>query len=187
MNHENIILLILLTIIIIFYGGQNYSNVVEYNNDYFKNYNNIIIFEKILEKYYNNFNSIQRISNARDILPKSEEINNNNYISIAEINKLADTILPNYINNYLIKIDKYFYFDITKIISVNDKNNLIMIIFNNNNVDNLKLIVNKEDNINYFYNLTKKISINGIYDIYNDNDFETYVTIFIVKRPYWYN
>jgi hypothetical protein len=170
MNYENIILLILLTIIIIFYGGKNHSTLVEYDNDYFKNYNNIIIFEKTLEKYYSKFNEIN---------------NNNNYVTINEISKLADSILPNYINNYLIKIEKYSYFDITNIINVNDKNNLMMIILNNN-LNNLKLIVNKENNINYFYNLNKKTSITGIYDIYNDNDFEIFVTIFIVKKPYYW-
>ena len=71
------------------------------------------------------------------------------------------------------------------------KNNFIMIIFNHNNVNNIELIVNREINIekntSYLYSLINKISITGIYDIYNNNDVDIYITIFIVKKPFWYS
>jgi hypothetical protein len=165
----NIILLIL-TIIIIFYGGKNNINMIEYNSNYFNNYKNVIIFEKVLKKYIPKFDNIVT--------------NNSDYSTIDEIINTLNIIIPNYINNYFIKIKPYSYFNTTKII--NNTNNLLMIIFNINYVNNLDLLIEKENNIGYFYNLTNKISITNIYDIYNNNNAEIYITIFTIKKPYWY-
>lgn len=157
---------------IIFYGGKNTINMIEYNSNYFENYKNIILVEKTLQKYNLKFDDISK--------------NESDYITIDEIDTISHIILPNYINNYLIKIKSYSYFDIKKIIDVSKINNLIMIVFNNNNIENLELLVNKDNNTGYFYKLTNRISITGIYDIYNNNDKEIYITVFIVKKPFWY-
>ena len=161
-----------MTLMIIFYGGKNTVNMIEYNSNYFENYKNIMLVEKTLQKYNSKFNDITK--------------NESDYITIDEIDNISHIILPNYINNYLIKIKPYSYFDIKKIIDIAKINNLIMIVFNYNNIENLELLVNKDNNNGHFYNLTNKISITGIYDIYNNNDKEIYITVFIVKKPFWY-
>ena len=167
-----ILIIIIMTLMIIFYGGKNTVNMIEYNSNYFENYKNIMLVEKTLQKYNSKFNDITK--------------NESDYITIDEIDNISHIILPNYINNYLIKIKPYSYFDIKKIIDIAKINNLIMIVFNYNNIENLELLVNKDNNNGHFYNLTNKISITGIYDIYNNNDKEIYITVFIVKKPFWY-
>ncbi len=164
------IILVILTIIILFYGGKNNVNMIEYNSNYFDNYKNIIIFEKVLKSYIPKFDNIAT--------------NNSDYFTVDEIKDTLNIVIPNYLNNYFIKIKSYSYFNITKII--NNTNNLLMIIFNLNDVNNLDLLLDKEDNIGYFYNLTNKISITNIYDLYNNNNTDIYITIFTIKKPYWY-
>jgi len=166
MNYEIIIVIILLTIMIMFCGGKNHLNTIEFDNDHFENYKNIIIFEEILKKNIPN-------------------LKNNDFISIDEMNNQLHILLPNYINNFLIRINKYSYFNINKLINKNK--NLIMIIYNLNDNNNLYLVVNKENNTTYNYYINKKISITSIYDIYNDNDFEINLALFIVKKPYWHH
>jgi hypothetical protein len=169
---------------ILFYGGKKYVKTIEYNLPYFENYKNIILFEKKLQKYNLDF------KNNND---KNNDKNNNNYITINEIEDELNIILPNYINNYFIKINPHSYFNTLEVIDINNINNLLMIIFNHNNVPNLEVIINREINQNknsiitcYFYNLKNKISITNIYDIYNNNDFIIYIAIFIMKKPYFY-
>ena len=169
---------------ILFYGGKNHIKMIEYESSYFENYKNVLLFEKKIQKYDAKFNTIVT--------------NNNDYISIDEINDVLHIMLSNYINNFFIKINPYSYFNIKKVIDVGNINNLMMIVFNHNNVKNVELIINREniENSNNlgnenkitgsFYNLTNKISVTIIYDIYNNNDIEIFITIFIVKRPYWY-
>jgi hypothetical protein len=172
---------------ILFYGGKNHIRMIEYDSSYFENYKNVLLFEKKLQKYNDKFNTIVT--------------NNNDYITIDEINEILHIMLSNYINNFFIKISPKSYFNIKKVIdinNINNINNLIMIVFNHNNVKNIELIINRENIQNsnnlgnenkitgYFYNLTNKISVTSIYDIYNNNDVEIFITIFIVKRPYWY-
>ncbi len=164
------IILVILTIIILFYGGKNNVNMIEYNSNYFDNYKNIIIFEKVLKSYIPKFDNIAT--------------NNSDYFTVDEIKDTLNIVIPNYLNNYFIKIKSYSYFNITKIID--NTNNLLMIIFNLNDVNNLDLLLDKEDNIGYFYNLTNKISITNIYDLYNNNNTDIYITIFTIKKPYWY-
>ena len=123
------IVLIILTIIIIFYGGKNSINLVEYDSNFFENFKNIVIFEKKLQNYDSKFEDITN--------------NDSDYITINEINNTSNIILPNYVNNFFIKIKSYSYFDIKKVVDITMKNNFIMIIFNHNNDNNIELIVNR--------------------------------------------
>jgi len=168
-NIEFIIIMILITIMIIFYGGKNNVHIVEYNSNYFDNYNNIYILKNKLNNY---------------------KMDNLNYTSIEDINNILNIILPNYINNYYIKIEPYSYFEIKNVINQLESKNQIMLIYNHNNYKNIELLVNtdyqNDKKIGYFYNLTKELSITNMFDIYNNNDKKVYITIFILKKPYWY-
>jgi hypothetical protein len=63
-----------------------------------------------------------------------------------------------------------------------------MIIFNNdeNRVNNLELILDTKDNINYNYPLINKVSITSLYNIYNNSSNTINIIIFIMKKPYWF-
>jgi len=153
---------------IIFYGGKNSIDLVEYNSIYFSNISNFL--EKKIKKY-----------NIKDI------DNNLDHINLKEFDHMCRIIIPNYMNNYLIKIKPYSHFDINKIIDPkHESTKLLMIILNYNYHNNLELIVKKENNIGYFYNLTKKTSITSLFDIYNNSNVEINIIVFIIKKPYWY-
>ena len=64
----------------------------------------------------------------------------------------------------------------------------MMIIFNHNKVNDLELLVGLDKNSNgYFYDLKKDISITGLYNIYNNSENSINITIFIIKKPFWYS
>ena len=60
-----------------------------------------------------------------------------------------------------------------------------MIVFNHHNID-LSIILKKNNNFNYLYNFNKKINVLDIYPIFNNNNFKILLTIFIMKKPFWY-
>ena len=162
-----ILIIILLTIMIIFYGGHNNRELIEYDSNFFLNFNNILIYEKKLQIYNHNFID-------------------EDYIDISTYIPLSETLIPNLIKPYFIYIKPYSYFNINKLIKELNKKSLIMIIFNHNNNNNLELLLNIENNIAFNYKINKKISINAIYNIYNNSDTIINLTLFILKKPYWY-
>ena len=164
------IILIGIIIFMVFYGGHNYQNKIEYDSSYFNNLSSIILYEEYLQKY-----------------DKYIDFELNDYINIDHVVKFCNNIIPNFINCFFIKINPFSYFNINKIISKdNNINSIIMIIFNHNKHNDLELFVNSHDNIGYFYDLNKKISITGIYSIYNNSNEIINITLFILTKPYWH-
>lgn len=166
---EYIILILLLTIIIIFYGGLNTIEMVEYNSNYFSNLNKIIFYEKKLKNININFD-------------------NKTFIDITNYTNTFKALIPNFVSCYSINIKSYKYFDIKNIIGDLNRKFLLMIIFNNdeNRVNNLELILDTKDNINYNYPLINKVSITSLYNIYNNSSNTININIFIMKKPYWF-
>ena len=165
-----IIIIIILTVMIIFYGGHNFQNKIEYESNFFNNINNLIIFEKKLQKYSNIKNFIN-----------TDIININNYV------KMCDYLIPNFLNCYFIKINAYSLFNIYNIIDLNYRDSSILIIFNHNKINNLELLINNKNIYGYFYNLNKKISITSVYPIFNNSNTIIYITIFVMKKPFWHS
>jgi hypothetical protein len=161
-----IFIIIILTLFIITYGGHNYQNKVEYDSSYFDNFSIIQILENRLVK-----------------LDKKIEFGENDNINIKKY--INFKLIPNMIGVYYIKIKPYSLFDVNKM--VDDSNSKILIIFNHNKVRFLELLVKNENNIGFFYGLTKNISITGVFPVYNNSNETIIITIFIVKKPFWHN
>lgn len=166
-----ILLIIVLTIFVLYYGGHNFQTKVEYESEYFYNINKIIMYEKKLHKFN-----------------QEKNFNNNNFINIEDYVSTSQIIIPNLVDMYFIKVEPNSFFNIENIFSL-DKSQHIMIIFNNsinNTTNNLELILNSDDDSIYLYKLKNKVSITGIYDIYNNSDNFVVFTVFIMKKPFWH-
>lgn len=156
------VIIIILIIMMLFYGGINNISKIEYKTNYFKNLNNIILFENNIKKNVKN-----------DLNIDFEDITS----------KVNIHVIPNLEYAYYIDIKPKYYYDIE---NINTDSN-IMIIFKHNETDNIKLIVKKDKNDAYLYDLNKKISITGIFPIFNNSDTLASITVFIMKKPYWYH
>jgi hypothetical protein len=155
------VIVIILLILMIFYGGVNNINKIEYNTTFFKNLNKIILFEDNIKKIIKN-----------DLNIDFEDITK----------KINIHVIPNLEYAYYIDINPNNYYNIENIDSYKN----IMIIFKHNPMNKIQLIV-KKDKINYYmYDLDKKISITGIFPIYNNSNELVSITVFIMKKPYWY-
>ena len=164
-----IIIICILSIVILMYGGHNNNNnIIEYEYKYFSNLNRIKLFEQKLQKYNIDTNY------------------KNNYINIEDYLKTCHLIIPNLIDLFFIRIKPYSFFKINTIWKKIEDQYLI-ITFNHNKVNNLELFLGYENNFGIFYDLDKQISITSIYDLYNNSDKEITITIFFIKKPYWYN
>lgn len=178
------IIIITLSIFIIFFGGHNNQEKIEYDSKYFYNLNSIINFENKINQIYLKNNSIFK---------------NTNFLNISEYFNVTNILIQNFVNCFLIKIYPNNFFNIFNIIDKSIAKYHIMIIFNHNKYNNLELLIlnnnelNKINNENlnisdkYFYDLEKKISITGIYDIYNNSNEPIIITCFILKKPFWHN
>ena len=181
-NFTYLIILIILSLFIIFYGGHNNQELIEYNTNYFSNLKYIISFE----------NKINLIIKNKELFKNEKFININKFLNTTNI------LIPNFVNCFIIKINSYSLFNIYNLIDKHDIKTHIMIIFNHNLCNNLELMINKSNNINinddceinsnyeYFYDLTKPISILGIHHIYNNSNDNIIITCFIMKKPFWY-
>lgn len=157
-----IIILLILTTVILFFGGHNYQNKIEYESNQFNNLYNITLFEIKLQKYNSNID----------------------FVDISTHVKLSKTIIPNIIGSYFVNIKPYELFNIDKcFIDINTQSS-IMIIFNHNHHNNLELLIDK--NKGFCYDLTKNISITGVFDIYNNSSVKINITLFILKKPFWH-
>lgn len=175
-----LIIIIILSIFIMFFGGHNNQELIEYESNYFSNFNSIILLEKKI-------NSLCKMNFDKIFL-------NNNFFNINSFLNTFNLLLPNFVNCFLIKISSFNAFNIFNIIDKHDYNRHIMIIFNHYHYNNLELIIESKndrfklnDNNVYFYNLKKKISIVGIYHIYNNSNENVIITCFILKKPFWFN
>ena len=154
-------IIIIIMIMMIFYGGKNNINKIEYSTSYFKNLNKIILFEKHIKKNIKN-----------DLNIDFEDITS----------KVNIHVIPNLEYAYYIDIKPKHYY---KIENVNiDKH--IMIIFKHNDKDDIKLMVKKDKTDAYLYDIKKKISVTGIFPIFNDSETLASITVFIMKKPFWY-
>ena len=70
----------------------------------------------------------------------------------------------------------------------------MMIIFNHNNENDLELILKTNiecvnyscNNLSYNYDLTKKITLSDLYPIYNNSNKLIEISLFIIKRPFFF-
>lgn len=167
-----ILIIILLTIFILLYGGHNNQDLVEYNSNYFQNLNRIIIFEKKLQVYNSKANFADK-----------------DFINIKDYIKMSLCLIPNLVDLFFINIKSHSFFTIDKIFDkkLNKKEHL-MIIFNHNKNTDLELLIGLDKNSNgYFYDLKKNISITGLFDLHNNSSISINMTIFIIKKPFWYS
>ncbi len=169
-EYTYLLFIVFLTIFILLYGGHNNQNLVEYEHKYFSSLNRIIIFENKLR-----------------IFNQSEELEEKGFVNIKNHLKTCYYIVPNLVDLYMVNIKPYSFFTIRKIFK-ESFNNHVMIIFNHNKINDLELFIgsNETNKFGYFYDLKKVISITSIYDIYNNSDKEINITIFFVKKPYWF-
>ena len=174
-NFKYLIIIIILSIFIISYGGHNNQEHIEYKSTYFDSFKSIIAFE----------NKINLIAKNNDFFL------NKNFININKFLKTINILIPNFVNCFIIKISPYDVFNIFNIIDKSDAKTHVMIIFNHDLYNSLELIINNnncntETDLGYFYNLTKTISIVGIYPIYNNSNENITITCFILKKPFWH-
>lgn len=164
-NNIYILIIILLTILIIFYGGHYNFELIEYDTNYFSSLNVIKIYESKLQ---------------------SLNIKFDDYIDVTNQIKLTDIIIPNLIKIFLLKIKPFSFFNINKLIDNLNKKSIIMIIFNHNSHNNIELLIKNKNNIGYFYSLDKQISLTGFFNIYNNSEELINLTIFLIKKPFWF-
>lgn len=170
-----LLIIIFLSIFVILYGGHNNQNLIEYDSNYFQNLNKIILFEKKLQIY-------------------NKEVNfgSEDYINIKDYIKISNSLIPNLESMYFINIKPHSFYLINKIF--NQKlifKEYLMIIFNHNKSNNLELLLGKDsdpnsDSVAYFYDLEKNITVTGVFDLYNNSDVNINVTIFFMKKPFWF-
>jgi hypothetical protein len=174
---------------ILIYGGSKKENsiVIEYNASNYQYLNLLSVFEKQLQKYNSSNNDFMRIT---------QEVN------------LSDFLIPNIVDIYFINIKPHSYFNIYNHIKYQDKNKNLMILYNHNisgdnftnitdvpdpNIDLMLLIDRKREcngtlceNYNYYYDITKKISILDIFPIYNNSKLIVNITLIIIKKSFWH-
>ena len=186
-NSYYLVIIIMILLIVIFGGyKKNIKYQIEYDQKNFRYLNALTFFEKQLQKYNNNNFDFMKITNEVD---------------------LTHCLIPNIVDIFFVNIKPQSFFDIKKHIKNIDEN--IMVIYNHNlvyeikdnfnnvhfNNDNLMLLVDSNDeclnNIcnkyGYFYQINKKISILNIYPIFNDSNDLINLTIFIIKKSFWFN
>jgi hypothetical protein len=157
-------------LLILIFGGSKKNNIlqIEYNFDNYKYLELLNIFEKQLEKY------------------NSNEFN---FLKITDKIDLSDCIIPNIVDIFFINIKPQSYFFINEYVT--DKISKLMVIYNhnlikNNLTDDLMLLLNIKNNFAYYYDITKKISILDIYPIYNNSKMFINITVFIIRKSFWY-
>lgn len=171
-EYNYILTIIFLTIFLLLYGGHNNQKLIEYDSTYFNNFNKIVLFEKKLQKYNQTVN-----------------FGSKDYVNIENYVKISKCLIPNLEFMYFINVKPNSLYIINKIFdSKLNRKDYIMIIFNHNQSNNLELLLGKDNQSNgYFYDLNKKITVTGIYDLYNHSDDLINVTLFFCKKPFWFD
>ncbi len=169
MKEINYIFLIIgLVVFVLTYGGHNNQVKIEYNSNYFDNLNKIVYYENKMQKF-------NTVDNFKD----------NDFINIEEYISTTQIIIPNLVDMFFIKINPKSFYHLDKIFKLNSKEH-IMIVFNHYNFNPLEIYIATDDSSIYLYKLTKKISVLGIYDLFNNSDQQLNITIFFMKRPFWH-
>jgi hypothetical protein len=166
-------------LLIVIFGTykKHKENIVEYDQSNFKYIESLKIFEKKFDKF-NNF---------------SDE-----YLKITEKINLTNCLIPNIVDIFIINLKPKKIFNINKLIS-NIKSN-VMIIYDHSNMNtnsttnNLFLLIDQNNECNgdicgnygYLYPITNKVSIFGIYPIFNFSDKTINFTLLIIKKSYWF-
>lgn len=168
-----IVIIMILCMVIFGSSKKNNDNLIEYDSKNYQFLNSLTIFEKELQKYNTEKNDFKKIT---------DEIN------------LTSCFIPNIVDVFFINIKPFQYFDIKKY--VKNYNYNIMVVYNHSNFTNnaLYLLLNKNNECNnnicnnygYYYDITKKISILDIYPIYNNSNEIINMTIFIIKKSFWF-
>ena len=142
----------------------------------------VIIIIIILMTFYGGHNKLNKIhykssyfNNLKNIIKFEKNIHKN------VKNDINIQIIPNLQKVYYVDLNPLSSFTINNFNT--DRN--IMIVFNHYNID-LSIILKKNNNFNYLYNFNKKINVLDIYPIFNNNNFKILLTIFIMKKPFWY-
>lgn len=157
---------------VIYGGAKKYSNSqVEYNTLNHKFVNSIELLESKLQKY-NNLN-----------VP---------YVNLTDKINLSSCFIPNIQNIFYININPKKYFNVKKIITIEEPS--LMILYLGNTTHLPSLLIDKDNHCDnsicndygYYYQLTHKISILDIYPIYNYSDKSINLCIFIIKKSFWY-
>lgn len=177
LHDDNIyfIIIIILSLLIIIFGGPNKLNyLVEYDKKNFKYIDKLSYFN-------NNFKYL---------------IKNNETFEDTIQYKYYNQIIPNLLKIDYISLKPHEFYNFNKF----SNSNILMIIYNHNSLDDnnhnsLKLLIrtqNKCNNINkcikygFFYNLINKISIVNIFPIYNDSNKIINLSIYIIKKSFWF-
>lgn len=177
-----LIILVLITIFMLLYGGHNFRKKVTYDSKYFD------IFKRV------NFlcNEIKEKT-----LYIKNEYTGKNYIVNMTKNISCDKIIPNCVNVYIINIKPSGVINMINFMKQQnfDINTHLMIIFDYNGNHKkiydrfLYLIIEEkyEGNYSLLHALDKKINIFDIYNIYNPTTNDVSFSLFLIKKPFWFN
>jgi hypothetical protein len=178
-----IFVVVIAVLLMVIYGRPNKTSdyIVEYDNEQFKYLEKIYFIDKQIE----NNNKIPTKIINNDINGSIEDIT-------SRINN-CERFIPNIVSIYNITLNPKSFININKYTGTNK----IMLIKVHNQIipyDYIKLLVNNNyecdnnicGNYAYLYPLNKSKSIVNIYPIFNDSDKIVNLTIYIVKKPFWY-
>jgi hypothetical protein len=182
MFDDNLYIVVMISAIflIIIYGHPNNTSdyIIEYDDKQFKYLEKIHLVDKQIEKNIDGKHNIQ-IKQFGSIEEITSKMNNcekyiPNIVSVYNIMLNPNTLFPTekYINSTQIMLIK---------INNIEPNKIALLIKANYECDN-----NSCGNYGYFYNLDKKKSIVNIYPIINNSDIPADLTIYTIKKPFWY-
>ena len=159
MNDKYIIILII-TILIIFYGGINSYKKIEYNINNFHNIKQYILLKKQLR--YN--------------------IIDNNAVDIEDVfSHVKYGFIQNLVGAYYINLKPHTQY----LFKQYNKKTHLQLIFDDS--EKLNLLVFNSFSKKYFYKLNNKISITDIYPLCNNTNSNINLTVFIIKKPFWFH
>ena len=182
MFDDNLYIVVMISAIflIIIYGRPNNTSdyIIEYDDKQFKYLEKLYFVDKQIEKNKDAKTSIQiePFGSIEEITPK---INH------------CEKFIPNLVSVYNIMLKPNTMFNSEKYIN---SKQIMLIKINNVEPNKIALLVNANfecennscGNYGYFYNLDKKKSIVNIYPIINNSENTADLTIYTIKKPFWY-
>lgn len=154
------IIIFIIIVLIIFYGGINSHKRIEYNINNFNNIKQYILLKTQLRK------------NVID----DENIDIENVLSHVKYG-----IIQNLVGAYFVNLKSHSQYLFKEF---NPKTHLQLIF---NEEENLDLLVFNSFSKKYYYKLENKISITNIYPLCNNTDKNINLTVFIIKKPFWFH
>jgi len=170
-------------LLMVIYGRPNKTSdyIIEYDNEQFKYFEKLYFVDRQIEKNYK---------------IETKIINNDANGSIEDITSRlnnCERFIPNIVSIYNIKLNPKSFININKYAGTNK---IMLIKINNQDIayTNIQLLVNNNyecdnnicGNYAYLYSLDKSKSIVNIYPIFNNSDKIANLTIYIIKKPFWY-